>query len=82
MPGVAYAPIVPWWYVAGQSKNGLFNFLLIVTDGFVMLTLFFILGAGLDTFAFRRRDLLDRLVVYEIDHPATQEFKLHRLEAL
>ena len=38
-----------------------------------------ILGAGLDTFAFRRPDLMEYLEVFEVDHPATQEFKLHRL---
>jgi len=40
-----------------------------------------ILGAGLDTFALRRADLEDRLTVFEIDHPATQEFKRARLAA-
>jgi methyltransferase (TIGR00027 family) len=35
-----------------------------------------ILGAGLDTFAFRRSDLMEKLEVFEVDHPATQEFKL------
>lgn len=41
-----------------------------------------ILGAGLDTFAFRRPDLMEKLEVFEVDHPATQEFKLHRLAEL
>lgn len=41
-----------------------------------------ILGAGLDTFAFRRPDLMEQLEVFEIDHPATQEFKLHRITEL
>ncbi len=40
-----------------------------------------ILGAGLDTFAFRRPDL-ERLRVYELDHPGTQAFKRRRLEEL
>lgn len=35
-----------------------------------------ILGAGLDSFGYRRRDLLDRLGVFEVDHPATQSWKL------
>jgi methyltransferase (TIGR00027 family) len=38
-----------------------------------------ILGAGLDTFALRRADLQDRLTVFEIDQPATQESKRARL---
>jgi len=38
-----------------------------------------ILGAGMDTFAFRCPEMLE---VFEVDHPATQEFKLHRLAEL
>src|SRR6185437_1815027 len=38
-----------------------------------------IVGAGLDTFAFRRPDLMQRLRVIEIHHPASQAFKRDRL---
>ncbi len=38
-----------------------------------------ILGAGLDTFAFRRSDLLQRLHVFELDHPATHGDKQRRI---
>jgi methyltransferase (TIGR00027 family) len=41
-----------------------------------------ILGAGMDTFAFRQPKMLEELEVFEVDHPATQEFKLHRLVEL
>jgi len=41
-----------------------------------------ILGAGLDSFAYRRNDLLDRLRVFEVDHPATQSWKRRRLAEL
>ncbi len=41
-----------------------------------------ILGAGLDTFAFRRPDLLKRLEVFEVDHPDTQKSKCQRLARL
>jgi methyltransferase (TIGR00027 family) len=41
-----------------------------------------ILGAGLDSFAYRRHDLLDRLRVFEVDHPATQAWKRQRLAEL
>ena len=41
-----------------------------------------ILGAGMDTFAFRRPEMLEELEVFEVDHPATQEFKLRRLTEL
>ena len=34
-----------------------------------------VLGAGYDTFAWRRPDLVDRLTVFEVDHPATQARK-------
>lgn len=38
-----------------------------------------ILGAGLDTFAFRRPEILNRLRVFEVDHPSTQSGKRRRL---
>ena len=38
-----------------------------------------ILGAGLDTFAFRRPELEGRLDVFEVDHPATQASKRQRI---
>lgn len=41
-----------------------------------------ILGAGMDTFAFRRPELLEKLRVFEVDHPATQAFKRNRLAEL
>ena len=39
-----------------------------------------ILGAGLDTFAFRETELMQHIQVFEIDHPATQEMKRQRIE--
>jgi methyltransferase (TIGR00027 family) len=41
-----------------------------------------ILGAGMDTFAFRHPDLLNRLQVFEVDHPLTQAHKRHRLQEM
>ena len=41
-----------------------------------------ILGAGLDSFAYRRDDLLGRLRVFEVDHPGTQSWKRRRLAGL
>jgi methyltransferase (TIGR00027 family) len=41
-----------------------------------------ILGAGLDSFAWRRPDLLRSLKVFEVDHPASQEWKLERVRDL
>ncbi|MBU7592949.1 class I SAM-dependent methyltransferase [Metabacillus halosaccharovorans] len=40
---------------------------------------YMILGAGLDTFCFRYPELKNRLEIFEIDHPATQEFKKKKL---
>lgn len=41
-----------------------------------------ILGAGLDSFAYRHPQLLERLRVFEIDHPASQAWKRSRLAEL
>ena len=38
-----------------------------------------ILGAGFDTFAFRRPDLLEKINVFEVDHPVTQAMKRERI---
>ena len=38
-----------------------------------------ILGAGMDSFAFRRPDLLERIAAFEVDHPITQSRKLKRI---
>ena len=46
------------------------------------VTQYVILGAGLDTFAFRQPEMLEKLEVFEVDHPATQKFKLYRLAEL
>jgi methyltransferase (TIGR00027 family) len=40
-----------------------------------------ILGAGLDTFAYRNPYSNDGLKVFEVDHPATQEWKRQQLDA-
>lgn len=41
-----------------------------------------ILGAGLDSFAWRRPDLVGPLRVFEVDHPATQAWKRARIDDL
>ena len=40
-----------------------------------------ILGAGLDTFAYRQPSWANSIRIYEVDHPASQEWKRERLEA-
>ncbi len=46
------------------------------------VTQYVILGAGLDSFAYRRSDLMHRLDVHEIDHPASQAWKRARVAEL
>jgi methyltransferase (TIGR00027 family) len=41
-----------------------------------------ILGAGLDSFAYRRPDMLAQMRVFEVDHPASQAWKRERLAEL
>jgi methyltransferase (TIGR00027 family) len=41
-----------------------------------------LLGAGFDTFALRRPDLLRMLQMYEVDHPLSQSVKMERLRKL
>jgi methyltransferase (TIGR00027 family) len=46
------------------------------------LAQYVVIGAGMDTFAFRRPVELARVRVIEVDHPATQAFKLRRIGEL
>ncbi len=39
-----------------------------------------VLGAGLDTFAYRQPDYAKQLTIYEVDHPVTQQWKREALE--
>src|SRR5436190_14788619 len=45
-------------------------------------TQYVILGAGHDSLAWRRPDLLSSLRVFEVDHPASQAWKLERVSDL
>jgi methyltransferase (TIGR00027 family) len=45
------------------------------------VTQYVLIGAGFDTFALRRPDLCDRVRVFEIDHPTTQNLKRTRIRA-
>ncbi len=40
------------------------------------------LGAGMDSFAWRRPDLLRDMTIFEVDHPSTQAWKRERATAL
>ena len=46
------------------------------------ITQYVILGAGLDSFVYRRREPVNMLRVFEIDLPATQSWKRSRLRAV
>lgn len=46
------------------------------------ITQYVILGAGLDSLAQRRPDLLERITVFEVDQPGPQAWKRQRLEEL
>jgi methyltransferase (TIGR00027 family) len=39
-----------------------------------------ILGAGMDTFAYRNPELLSKIHIFEADHPDTQKFKKMKVE--
>jgi len=45
------------------------------------VTQYVIVGAGLDSFALRRRDLEQSLQIFEVDHPNTQRAKSEQLRA-
>jgi methyltransferase (TIGR00027 family) len=51
----------------------------LIAGGFAQYVM---LGAGLDSFVWRRPDVARRLRIIEIDHPATQDFKKARAAAL
>ncbi|MCR8981163.1 class I SAM-dependent methyltransferase [Brevibacillus laterosporus] len=58
---------------AAYCENVLFHEMLLGVKQYV------ILGAGLDTFCFRHPELNDSLEIFEVDYPATQDFKKIRL---
>jgi len=45
------------------------------------VTQYVVLGAGLDTLAYRQPSWAHRLTIVEIDHPASQQFKIARLHS-
>lgn len=58
---------------AAYTENALKTAVITGTEQYV------ILGAGLDTFAFREREFLSKHKVYEADHPATGSDKTERI---
>lgn len=72
-------PIGTSGYRAGLVARTRFVEDLVINDGARQYVL---LGAGLDTFAQRHRELADRVDVFEIDQPSPQAWKRQRLEEL
>jgi len=68
---------LPWWIrvmagaVLSRARYAEDRLEQAITQG---VRQYVILGAGLDTFAFRRPDLMAQVQVFEIDHPETQAF--------
>ena len=68
------APIVPIIYTRARFGEDCLD--AAANQG---LKQYVIIGAGYDTTALRRHDLADRLTIYELDHPATQNMKFKRM---
>lgn len=65
--------------VLGRSRYAEDCFELALSKGLLQ---YVALGAGLDTFPLRRPNLMTRIHVYEIDRPATQEWKQQVLQSI
>src|SRR4051794_4849580 len=65
--------IGPWWTACQDTSRRLW---LRGVGHYV------ILGARLDSFAYRRPDLATTLRIFEVDHPTTQQWKRARLQEL
>lgn len=66
------------WFLAARSRFAEDSLTVAVGRGVRQLV---VLGAGLDTFAYRNPHERAGLVVFEVDHPATQAWKRERLSA-
>jgi len=58
---------------AAYTEQALKTAVLTGTKQYVML------GAGMDTFAFREKEFLSKYKVFEVDHPLTQKDKIERI---
>lgn len=65
------------WFIAARTRFAEDALRAAVERGTTQLV---ILGAGLDTYAYRG-ELRERLRIFEVDHPATQQWKRERLSA-
>ena len=65
-------------FLVARSRYAEDNLALAVSDG---VRQYVVLGAGLDTFAYRNPYAPESLRVFEVDHPASQEWKREKLRA-
>lgn len=70
-----------WWRSAFVARARLVED-LVIKHLENSVSQYVILGAGLDTFAQRRREVMMRLRLFEIDEPGTQQWKQRRLREL
>jgi methyltransferase (TIGR00027 family) len=75
------------WVMNNQTVPQLVSRARYAEDGLVSaiergVRQYVILGAGFDTFALRQENLPDDFIIYEVDHPATQAFKINRLKEM
>ena len=64
------------WFIAMRSRIAEDALATAVADGVCQ---YVVLGAGLDTFAYRS-PFSERLTIFEVDHPMTQRWKRERLQ--
>ena len=68
--------IMPLVYIRARFGEDLLG--VAIKEG---LDQYVIVGAGYDTFSVRRPDLMEKLTLYELDQPATQQSKRERMKA-
>src|SRR5580700_6998193 len=89
--GETYKSVAAYFESAGRSVKSPFRAVFIMRSRYTEDCLaeslahgvrqYVILGAGLDTFAYRQPPWASSLRIYEVDQPASQEWKRQRLEA-
>ena len=77
---VLYPEMGPVWIqILGRARYAEEKLEEAISNG---IDQYVLLGAGLDSFALRRRDLTDNVKVFELDAPASQQTKRRRLSKL
>ena len=76
------SPVALSGFVHWVALRGRFTEDLVAAAAGEGIDQYVILGAGLDSFAYRHQRLVERLRIFEIDHPASQAWKRARLAEL